>query len=397
MKLLLNSISCMIALAMILGIFTGCMKENSKDSASSQGQSSVAVLIGKNQLAGKLALDSKALNDDITNAAMNEGKVAAVEIDGNPFVIDQMSVEKDANNPSQGRTRQLANNAISALSAKIGACVPLNSEIDMVEAINQSVNILTGSDAVGDKVLYILACGFSTAGILNMTEFNLFESNIDLLAQDVSPYIADMSGISVKWLNMGDVNSNIQEKPDNKQLDMLKQFYSTLFRAKGGAVEFLSDTGTYSVEGEAYPKVTPVNIPKNSLSPQRIEVKLGEDKLSFKPDTADLTDPSTAKNTIAQIAKSIIESQQTVTLIGSTASWGSQERCLTLSEKRCLVVKQLLVNSGVAEDRLKVVAIGRSKASVLRVSDLNSGGELIESEGRKNRFVFITSTPEDYL
>lgn len=397
MKTLWKCCSCMIALAVVLGIFTGCVKESAKDSAPTQGQSSVAVLIGKNQLAGKLALDSKALTDDITDAAMNEGKIAAVELDGSPFVIDSIAVEKDANNPSQGRTRQLANNAISTLSTKIGACVPLTAEIDMVEAINQSVNTLTGSDAVGDKVLYVLACGFSTTGILNMTEFNLFESNIDLLAQDVAPYITEMSDISVKWLNMGDVNSGIQEKPDNKQLDTLKQFYESLFKAKGAEVEFLSDTGTCIVESDAYPAVTPVIIPKNSLSPQRIEVKLGEDKLAFEPDTAVLIDPSTAKSTIEKVSKSIIDSQQTVTLIGSTASWGSEASCLTLAEERCKVVKQLLVNCGVASERLKVVAIGRSEDSALRVNDLNSNGELIEAEGKKNRFVFITSTPEDYL
>ena len=396
MKVLFKVFSVFIVLAVILSIFTGCFS-SVKGPESSQGQSSVAILIGKNRLAGTLSLNSKALNDDITNAALNEGKISAVQIEGEPSIIDEEVVKRDTNNPTEGRTKQLANNAINALSLKINESVPVTPEVDVVEGINRAVSTLTSSDAVGNKVLYVLANGFSTTGILNMTQFNLFDSNVELLAQDILPYIADLNGITVKWLDMGNVNTQIQDKPDNKQIEVLKSFYSTVVEAKGGSVEFLNDTGTCAVESESYPEVTPVVIPKNTISPQKIEVKLGEDKLAFEPDTAVLINPDTAKSAIGNISKSIVDSHRQVTLIGSTASWGSESNCLTLAKDRCMVVKQLLLDSGVPESQIDVVAIGRSEKSSLRVNDLNSSGKLIESEGKKNRFVFITSTPEDYL
>ena len=96
-------------------------------------------------------------------------------------------------------------------------------------------------------------------------------------------------------------------------------------------------------------------------------------------------------NAISKVSKDIIASGQTVTLIGSTASWGSESSCRELAEERCLVVQNILIEQGVDINKLQIVAIGRDKNSPLRVADIDFQGNFIESEGKKNRFVFITS------
>lgn len=375
-------------------VFTlgGCSQPNKeKDSKTT---SSVTLLLGKNKITSRLSLNSKALNSAVIDAAMNEGKIAAVSLEGNPVVFASKNVESDPNNQTTGRMKQLANNAINELSASIQDFVPQSSEVDIIESINLSIDSLTASDATGEKYLYILAPFLSTTGILDMTTFNIFETNSEILVDRVAQYVRDMNGINVKWMNIADVNSEIQQNLDNTQINVLKDFASALITSKGGTVEFLSDEGDYIIENESYPNVTSVVIPENKVSAEGINYKLDDTQVRFEPNTATLIDEDAAYKAVNEISQSIIDSGQSVTLIGSTASWGTEKSCLLLAEKRCNKVKQILVEQGVDENRIQIKPIGRDPKSPLRVTDLDNDGNFIESEGKKNRFVLVTSDPD---
>lgn len=392
MNKVLKSISVLMALVIIAISLSGCTF--SSHESNSNTASSVTLLLGKNKMTSRIALNSKSLNCAVTDAAMNEGKIAAVSLEGNPVIFVSKNVEGDPNNQTAGRMKQLANNAINELSASIQDFIPQSSELDIIESINLSIDSLTASDATGEKYLYILAPGLSTTGILDMTTFNIFETNSEMLVDRVAEYVRDMNGINVKWMNIADVNSEIQQNLDNTQINVLKDFYSALITSKGGTVEFLSDGGDYIIENESYPDVTPIVIPENKVSAEGINYKLDDTQVRFEPNTAKLIDEDAAYNAISEISQSIIDSGQTVTLIGSTASWGTEENCLSLAEKRCNKVKQILVEQGVDETKIHIKPIGRDSESPLRVTDLDKNGNFIEDEGKKNRFVLVTSDPD---
>ena len=390
MKSSIKVLCMFLAFIISTSVFSGCTSDNTFSAAD---KSAVTLLIGKNKLSGELSLDSTEMNNDVTHAAMNEGIITAVELDGSPFIISQQVVKEDQNNKSTARKQHLASTAQKALASEIYLCDPRSPEIDFVSGLNTAIDTLRSSNVSGSKILYILFSGFSSAGILNMTRFNMFETNIALLAKELSPYVHDLHGITVKWLNLGDVNSAIQQVPDRSQINHLKKFYKTLIKIKGGSVEFLSDRTTNLVNTNGFPYVTPIYVPQNSLTPQKIDYKLGSDKVSFKPREAKLLDEQKAANAVRSISKEIINSGQSITLIGSTASFGNDDECLELAEKRCLVILGMLVKDGVDEKKVTIHPIGRDASSPLRVNDLDSKGRLIESEGQKNRFVYITSDP----
>lgn len=391
MSKIFKSISVLMAVVIVFTL-GGCSQPNKeKDSKTT---SSVTLLLGKNKITSRLSLNSKALNSAVIDAAMNEGKIAAVSLEGNPVVFASKNVESDPNNQTTGRMKQLANNAINELSASIQDFVPQSSEVDIIESINLSIDSLTASDATGEKYLYILAPFLSTTGILDMTTFNIFETNSEILVDRVAQYVRDMNGINVKWMNIADVNSEIQQNLDNTQINVLKDFASALITSKGGTVEFLSDEGDYIIENESYPNVTSVVIPENKVSAEGINYKLDDTQVRFEPNTATLIDEDAAYKAVNEISQSIIDSGQSVTLIGSTASWGTEKSCLLLAEKRCNKVKQILVEQGVDENRIQIKPIGRDPKSPLRVTDLDNDGNFIESEGKKNRFVLVTSDPD---
>ncbi len=395
MKKITSIISIITVLTIIITLFTGCHGLNSPDSATQQ--SSVAILISKNALSGMLSLNSQRLNDDVRAAALSEGKVSAILADGDPFIISEQRVEKDENNKSQSRTRQKAKNAINSLSTAISVATPQSREIDLISAINLAIDSVTASDTVGTRrTIYVLSNGFSTKGILNMLSFNIFNTNIDLLADEVSEYVKDLSGIHVVWLNLGDVNRDVQQTPDTSQLNALENFYTTLIKAKGGTVDFLNDKSSSVVDTEGYPEVTPVKIPQNALNPETIEVILDNEQLQFEKNSAKLIDEKAAKAIFANIAPTIIRSGKTIYLIGSTASYDSETFCKELSKARCQTVEKLLREQNVTNE-IRIIAIGRDKNSPLRVRDLDSNGNLIPQEAAKNRFVLITSDPESFL
>lgn len=392
MSKILKSISILLAIVIIVITLGGCSQPNHE--SNTKTTSSVTLLLGKNKITGRLSLNSKALNSAVTDAAMNEGKIAAVSLEGKPVVLASKNVESDPNNQTKGRMKQLANNAINELSASIQEFVPQSSELDIIESINLSIDSLTASDAVGEKYLYILAPGLSTTGVLDMTSFNIFETNSKILVDRVAQYVRDMNDINIKWMNIADVNSDIQQNLDNTQINALKDFYTDLIISKGGTVEFLSDEGDYIVENESYPNVTPVIIPENKVSTEGINYKLDDTQVRFEPNTATLIDKDAAYRAISEISQSIIDSEQTVTLIGSTASWGTEKSCLSLAEGRCNKVKQILIEQGVDENKIHIKPIGRDSNSPLRVTDLDNDGNFIESEGKKNRFVLVTTDPD---
>ena len=387
-----KNISVLLTVAIIVFTLGGCSQP--KKESNSKIASSVTLLLGKNKITSRLSLNSKALNSAVTDAAMNEGKIAAVSLEGKPVIFASKNVESDPNNQTKGRMKQLANNAINELSSSIQEFIPQSSELDIIESINLSIDSLTASDAVGEKYLYILSPGLSTTGILDMTTFNIFETNSKILVERVAPYMRDMNDINVKWMNIADVNSEIQQNLDNTQINSLKDFYTDLITSKGGTVEFLSDEGDYIVENESYPNVTPVVIPENKVSTEGINYKLDDTQVRFEPNTATLINEEAAYKAISEISQSIIDSGQTVTLVGSTASWGTEKSCLSLAEARCEKVMNILVEQGVDENKIHIKPIGRDANSPLRVPDLDNDGNFLESEGKKNRFVLVTSDPD---
>lgn len=97
---------------------------------------------------------------------------------------------------------------------------------------------------------------------------------------------------------------------------------------------------------------------------------------------------SRANTTLGSLAATLVKTNETIYVIGSTASYGSVESSKALSEKRASTVVQALVDNGVDKDKLVPVGIGQTKCS-LRVNDTDSNNNLVEDQAERNRAVFL--------
>jgi|GEM_PF-5675233 len=388
MKKSLKITSVILAFILIALLLGGCKGPDSTDVVPS----SVAVAVSKNLLTGSLSLNSSALNNAIRDAAMNVGsKVSGVIIDGEPAIFADHVVEADANNNSASRRRQIAANTVNAFGKAISAVTPSAGEIDIIEGLNLSIDAMSSSNASGNRYIYVLSNGLSTSGIFDFNDYSVFESDVDRLADEGSKYLKDCSNITFYWLNIGDVNTAVQDKFDVTQQKMLMQLYTRLIENRGGTVQFLSDKSNKPVDTSGYPSCTPVYVPRNTISGSVVSTKLSEETVGFRPNTAELIDEASAKSAIKSLSEELATRPDTVNLVGSTASYGDTSNCLALSVARCEVIRNILIEQGISPDRIRIYGIGRGESSSFRVKDTDDSGRLIENEAKKNRFVLVTT------
>ena len=77
-----------------------------------------------------------------------------------------------------------------------------------------------------------------------------------------------------------------------------------------------------------------------------------------------------------------------ILLAGTTASAGTQEELVELSEKRCNTIREIFIKSGVSEEQVKIIGLGYENHPYY-VPDVDENGELIEEIAEKNRAVII--------
>ena len=162
-------------------------------------------------------------------------------------------------------------------------------------------------------------------------------------------------------------------------------------------VRFQSDAGTnnyslfvdVSVPSEEHVAI----VEKIEEEPLVFEVpfELNETQVHFVANEAIFIDEEAAIAALAPVAEIILaHPDHPILLAGTTATWGSQDSCVNLSNRRAGAVKDLLVNYyGVPEDQLKTIGLGFAADPFVRGQDVDSNGNFIETEGAKNRRTII--------
>ncbi|MCD8022265.1 MAG: OmpA family protein [Lachnospiraceae bacterium] len=112
-------------------------------------------------------------------------------------------------------------------------------------------------------------------------------------------------------------------------------------------------------------------------------------------------DEEAAKAAVEPVAEALLSHPDNAILIaGTTATDGTQESCVELSERRANAVKDLLVNEfGIPESQIQTIGLGYEADPFERRQDREIEGDItskfIESEGKKNRRVVIMDLASD--
>ena len=388
-----------ITVLLFTTVISGCGINNNPDK-----QSSLALVIGAHKYNPKFTVSTQ-LNDTIYNVARSYGELSVTVSSGSPETIANWSLDVEKKDVGEAKLKQIAQANTKVIVNEIANISANNPEVDTLSAINQATNNLS-STASPIKNLIIYDSGLSTEGYLDFTKPNLILSDVQSIVNQLKSLhaIPDLKGINVIWYGIGQVRGE-QSNLDSENLYRLKSIWREILAAGNPlSLSFVDAELTNEYDENGLPDVSIVELPSNDIEvaatekkqDEKVFLQLTDEKLGFKPDTAEFADKGEASSTLNKIVDILNQNNTSgVYVIGSTATAGPHDTAVTLSEKRANKVKSELQGKGV---KIRIIAVGIGDSECcLRTNDIDSQGNLIEAQAKQNRAVFIISENSDTI
>ena len=206
--------------------------------------------------------------------------------------------------------------------------------------------------------------------------------NLDLRVYDVyGSTMHDPYGAPLQAAQDGKAATLSLELPPNTT------YYIYIWADKGDSIQYTlrihgpeeptAESGTATVEQEPLVFETPF--------------ELNSTQVMFKAESDAFINEEAAKEALKPVAEVILaHPDHKILLAGTTATDGSQQARVELSNRRAAAVKGLPVSDfGVPEDQLLTIGLGFEADPFVRGQDRDANGKFVESEGAKNRRVVV--------
>lgn len=368
----------LISGTLVLGLLlaTGC-----GDTTANTAPGALAVIVGahSNMVAPSL-VDS--VKTEIDTAAGLGSPATVIVNDGAPTVSTSMSLK--AANPVYQQ------DLVDQLKKLIDQTRAANPEVDLLAAISLAARSVT--DAVGSKTIVVIDSGLQTTGALRFQDQDgaLLHANpdevVDLLRR--TQQLPNLTGMRVIFTGLGDTAAPQQPLPAPARA-VLVALWTKIVESAGGKAEIkqapLPSTRTHN----GLPPVTIVPVAAQSIGPLPSVTVLRDGTVGFVPDQAVFRDPDQARAVLADYAREIKNGKR-AQLTGTTASAGTPEYRLRLSQRRADAVRDLLVSLGAPADRISTRGLGSDFPGY--VPDHDRQGNLDPIPAAQNRQVIIELT-----
>lgn len=255
---------------------------------------------------------------------------------------------------------ELAVACAGGYSAKEDDQISLEKETDLLKSLAVASNQMQHS---GNRTLYVLGNGIQTAGAIRMQDDDSFpktKARALTMAKSLAQRgeLPDLTGISVKWYGLGQVDGKNQKTLPTAWTKSLRVFWEKVITLSGGTVgEICEACGS----GEPMPKaiqVQPVHVSQCPLI-----VKLYEsDGVEFKADsTAFVSDSQAQAAALSTVSKFKAKGCSSMTVTGFAAA-GKSEKIykankssidktnLKLTKERAKAFSKLLTKAGFEGD-----------------------------------------------
>jgi len=321
-----------------------------------------------------------------------QGYITLLDTDRSPSVVDEGAMTSDKGNDAAVAAdmelhRQQLYRGLRGAKAN-------DPQADPLTALDTAARTVHARGTTGTVVL--VDSGLQTTGALRYaTSDLLLASGSDVVGHLRSTrQLPDLSGITVLLVGLGDT-AKPQTRVDSATRGRLVEQWTAISSAAGATcVEVDSQPLTTSPPADL-PEVMRVDVPEPAEpelpDDRQAPVPLREDSVGFLDDSAELRDPTAASKSLERLAQHIVAGHYRVSLVGTTATAGTEEGRRTLSLQRANAVRNLLVDLGVPEDRIKTRGVGIHHP--LHVDDLDKSGNLIPGAAVKNRAVFLSVRP----
>lgn len=399
MKKMLHKIPLLAAAVMLLLFLTGC-----GDPASPVN----VVIVDGNARAnfGSFSYNLPAIGN-LINSAAHCGYVGQVSVEGTPRETASFSIsDLSTKGYTSQKLDEMARSNQVVITQTLQSLTVTSEEADVLKAVQLGARSLQAKNSNGaENWLIILDNMLATKGVLDFATGNLLDANADVIVQALQERseLPDLTDVNVIVFGCGDTIE--PQQPLNAQArDNLKEIWNAIFHAANAkTVEFRNELPSDTEINELLPRVSTVSVitdriafPEDAVEeeqPVETIVRLDDTAISFVADEATLRDPSAAREAILPFAELLrSHPEQCMLIAGSTATAGTREGCLALSQARAAVISELLVAEGVDPAQLICIGLGQEGHS-LRIPDTAADGSLIETEATKNRCVYMILLP----
>ena len=374
----MKSRSLGIPLVSGLLLLTGC-GASKIDSAPG----ALAVIVGahSNMVAPSL-LDT--VKTEIDTAAELGSPTTIIVDDGSPTASAPVSLKTANDNPLYQQDQ------INQLTTLINQTRADNPEVDLLAAIDLAARSVT--DAAGPKTIVVIDSGLQTAGALRFQDQDgaLLNANPDEVVELLrrTQQLPNLTGMRIVFNGLGDTAAPQQPLPAPARA-MLVTLWTKIVESAGGKAEVKQAPLPSTRTMDGLPPVTVVPVAVKSIGPLPSITILRDGTVGFVPDQAVFRDPGQARAVLTDYAKEIANGRRAV-LTGTTASAGTPEYRLRLSQQRANAVRDLMVSLGAPANRIVTQGLGSDFPAY--VKDRDAQGNLDPIPAAQNRQVIIELT-----
>ncbi|MET8996651.1 OmpA family protein [Amycolatopsis sp. NPDC004169] len=327
----------------------------------------------------------KEVKDLLSGAVVNQQAIQVFRVDGEPSRVVKVSPAIDGKNDT--RRKQQIEAAVQQVTTAVAGVVPKKPEADDLSALSQAAK-LTGE---GGTVV-MMDSGLSTAGAVSFLNDGMFDADPGevanfLAGKQLLPELKDKTVLLV--------GTGLTAEPQAALDDNLQKRVTALWKAivdKAGAkCSTPVEVPSKREEVKADQPVSQVKLPAPvTFQPCGTTVLRDSGPVGFRPNEAKLRDEKAAQSTLQALVSQLTGGSQKVNLVGNTATYGSPEDSVTLSKQRAETVKALLVQAGIAADRISTVGDGQT--GKYHEPDIGPGGTLDPAKAARNRSVVVELT-----
>lgn len=391
---------CMVTLF----AFSGCDGDSTVkevDGKTEREKTAVCVLIGdfSNSKNADCSVVSQAVDP-----LMSDAEFTVCVLDGNPEDED-WTVKFDSGNRMSNMLNSYYSKFIKfELNSIYEKALPKQKQTDILKGLWVAEKVFRSPD-IEHKKLVIFSTGISTTGYIDFSDKDIGLLSLD--AEGISGYIAelndknlipDLSGVEVVWYNFGETKEP-QIAPNRNISNKIKKIWTDIFAAAGVSNEVIFERSlsnlseTDEIETTTYPYISPV-----VFDEEEIIWHFTDETVQFNPKYATFVNPDLVLKNLEPYAQRICKTvSKKFIIVGSTATYGNPEVCLTLSLERAEAVKDVLCSLGVPEDMLETYGIGQNEIGnnlTQRVDD-EINGKFNEEKAKKNRKVMVVDMSTD--
>lgn len=405
-----------------------------------ENATAMVVILGKHANAMEIPADAYDQIEDMLDDVVYGGYISAIIVDGDPTKIDIVDDKdffaQDARNTSVAldrieKRKTEIRNVLESLPD-----VADSEEVDLLAAIREATNVLSGSDAsdAANKRIVIVDTGISTTGDLNFYEHDYSSVTKPDIQKDIMPTLTaregmnilpDLSNIDVTFIGTNDGLAEVAspQKAETTDKKYIKQLWTEVITACNAKSYEHKAAAGWSIENEytedkesIFKFVSPVMFAHESIyvtaegsdydpdaepnfpNPPVVEVKLASEMVGFKEGSGEYKNPDNTERILRPYAEQLKEffaayPEQKIWIAGTTAGVdrgdGEDQR---ISSERAEAVKNTLVEFGVPADKLLTISLG---CEFPWKANEEQNGEWKTELAQENRTVVIFSVTEN--